>query len=171
MKIIAVSLFLFGFILSGFAQEKQINSNHISPEIKTQIQECFPKFRSVIFYEEVVDGKRSIEAEIKVNRKDRVTLVFQNNQFIESEIEIQWRELSPLMRQKILNIIDSFSTKYSFIELEKISLGNESKPIIEYELMIDSKQPQSEIFELRINENGELLRISIRYKQVIQSIF
>lgn len=165
-----INAFIVSFFL-GYAQEKQLHPTHVSPQIKSQLSNLYPKVRSVTYFEEWLEGKQFIEADVVINRKCRVTLVFQNNQFIESEIEVPWTDLDVHLQNKILKSIDSVSVKYSIIEIEKITFGKDSLAPVEFEIIIDSKQPQSELFEFRFSQEGILLRKSIRYKQVIQSAF
>lgn len=150
--------------LTVFGQEKSISKKNVSMTVQNFIQTNYPTAKRLKYYEEQENGNTFIECEFKLDKVE-YSLKFLSDSLVETEISIEFSDITTNQQQSIKANLDSLFTKYKVLECQEVN--PKTNPL--YEINIKTKS--GNYFELFYDKSGKLVKKTELFIKPIPSQF
>lgn len=150
--------------LTVFGQEKGISKKSVSMTVQNFIQTNYPTAKRLKYYKEQENDKTYIECEFKLDKVE-YSLKFLADSLVETEISIEFSDISTNQQQSIKASLNSLFSKYKILESQEVN--PKTNPI--YEINIKTKS--GNYFELFYDKSGQLVKKTEIFIKPIPSQF
>jgi hypothetical protein len=153
-------LLFLSISVNCYAQEKGINAKKISPIIQKYMADFYPKAKHIRYFEEQEEGQTYIECDFQLNHEE-YSLKFLNDELVETELELEFEELSTEIQTAIMNHLRHQNPDVKILECQEVNPGEAAI----YEINV--KFPGDHYYEYFFDKKGQFVR---RFEEVIAPI-